>query len=84
MAISRITGNTSTPVSDDESSRRIQEYLRTYILPLHKSGKVFTEKSILDRLEARLSRDLELVGEDTVLDLIDQVLGNIGEGSNRV
>ena len=75
MAISRITGNTSVPVSDDESSRRIQDYLRTYILPLHKSGKVFTEKSILERLKARVGRDLELVGEDAVLDLIEQVLG---------
>ena len=82
MAISRVTGNTSTPVSDNESSRRIQEYLHTYILPLHKSGKVFTEKSILDRLKARLGRDLELMGEDTVLDLVEQVLGSIG--GNRV
>ena len=82
MAISRITGNISTPVSDDESSRRIQDYLRTYILPLHKSGKVFTEKSILERLKARVGRDLELIGEDAVLDLIEQVLGNIG--GNRV
>ena len=77
MAISRITGNTSTPVSDNESSQRIQDYLRTYILPLHKAGKVFTAKSILDRLESRLGRDLELMGEDAVLDLVEQVLGNI-------
>jgi hypothetical protein len=76
MAISRVTGNTSIPVSDNESSRRIQEYIHTYILPLHKSGKVFTEKSILDRLKARLGRDLELIGEDAVLDLVEQVLGN--------
>ena len=78
MAISRIVKNTSVPVIDNESSRRIQEYLRTYIQPLHKAGKVFTEKSILDRIEARLGRDLELMGEDAVLDLIEQVLGNIG------
>ena len=78
MAISRVVKNTSVPVIDNESSRRIQEYLRTYIQPLHKAGKVFTEKSILDRIEARLGRDLELMGEDAVLDLIEQVLGNIG------
>ena len=78
MAISRVVKNTSAPVSDNESSRRIQEYLRTYILPLHKSGKVFTEKSILDRLESRLGRDLEMMGEDAVLDLVEHVLGNIG------
>ena len=78
MAISRVTGNTSTPVSNNESSRRIQEYLRVYILPLQKSGKVFTEKSILDRLESRLGRDLEMMGEDAVLGLVEQVLGNIG------
>ena len=82
MAISRVVKNTSVPVIDNESSRRIQEYLRTYIQPLHKAGKVFTEKSILDRIEARLGRDLELMGEDAVLDLIEQVLGNIG--GNRV
>ena len=76
MAISRVAKNTSVPVSDNESSQRIQDYLRTYILPLHKSGKVFTEKSILDRLESRLGRDLELIGEDAVLDLVEQVLGN--------
>ena len=76
MAISRITVNTSTPVSDHESSRRIQDYLRTYILPLHKAGKVFTEKSILDRLKSRLGRDLEMMGEDVVLDLVEQVLGH--------
>ena len=76
MAISRITVNTSTPVSDNESSRRIQDYLRTYILPLHKAGKVFTEKSILDRLKSRLGRDLEMMGEDVVLDLVEQVLGH--------
>ena len=75
MAISRVTGNTSTPVSDNESSRRIQEYLRTYILPLHKAGKVFTEKSILDRLESRLGRDFEMMGEDAVLDLLIRFLG---------
>lgn len=78
MAISRVTGNTSTPVTNNESSRRIQEYLRVYILPLQKSGKVFTEKSILDRLESRLGRDLEMMGEDAVLGLVEQVLGNIG------
>ena len=77
MAISRVVKNTSVPVSDNESSRRIQEYLRVYILPLQKSGKIFTEKSILDRLESRLGRDLEMMGEDAVLDLVEQVLGNI-------
>lgn len=78
MAISRVVKNTSVPVIDNESSRRIQDYLRTYILPLHKAGKVFTEKSILDRLKSRLGRDLEMMGEDVVLDLVEQVLGNTG------
>ena len=77
MAISRVVKNTSVPTSDNESSRRIHEYLRTYILPLHKAGKVFTEKSILDRLKSRLGRDLEMMGEDAVLDLVEQVLGNV-------
>ena len=76
MAISRITKNTSIPVIDNESSQRIQDYLRTYILPLHKAGKVFTEKSILDRLKSRLGRDFEMMGEDAVLDLVQQVLGH--------
>ena len=82
MTISRVTKNTSILVIDNESSQRIQDYLRTYILPLHKAGKVFTAKSILDRLESRLGRDLELMGEDAVLDLVEQVLGNVG--GNRV
>ena len=81
MAISRVVKNTSVPVIDNESSRRIQDYLRTYILPLHKAGKVFTEKSILDRLKTRLKKDLEMMGEDAVLDLVEQVLGNVGGNS---
>ena len=81
MAISRVVKNTSVPTIDNESSRRIQDYLRTYILPLHKAGKVFTEKSILDRLKTRLKKDLEMMGEDAVLDLVEQVLGNVGGNS---
>ena len=81
MTISRVTKNTSILVIDNESSQRIQDYLRTYILPLHKAGKAFTEKSILDRLKSRLGRDLEMMGEDAVLDLVEQVLGNVGGNS---
>ena len=82
MAIARITKNTSIPDNStlhNEVSQRIQTYIRTYIFPLHKAGKVFTEKSILDRIKVRLSQDFEIMGEDSVLALVQKALGNVNQ-----
>ncbi len=51
-------------------------YIHTYILPLHKAGKVFTQKSILHRIKTRLNQDFDIIGEDAVLAIVQQVLGH--------
>ena len=48
----------------------------TYILPLHRAGKVFNEKAILYRIKTRLNHDFDIIGEDAVLTIVQKVLGH--------
>ena len=57
-------------------SQRIHDYIHTYILPLHRAGKVFNEKAILYRIKTRLNHDFDIIGEDAVLTIVQKVLGH--------
>ena len=79
LAMAKVTRNPSMNGGStlyNEVSQRIHDYIHTYILPLHKAGKVFTQKSILHRIKTRLNQDFDIIGEDSVLDMVQQVLGH--------
>ena len=57
-------------------SQRIHDYIHTYILPLHRAGKVFNEKAILYRIKTRLNHNFDIIGEDAVLTIVQKVLGH--------
>ena len=79
LAMAKVTQNPSMNGGStlyNEVSQRIHDYIHTYILPLHKAGKVFTEKSILHRIKTRLNQDFDIIGEDSVLAIVQQVLGH--------
>ncbi len=57
-------------------SQRIHDYIHTYILPLHRAGKVFNEKAILYRIKTRLNHDFDIIGEDAVLTIVQKILGH--------
>ncbi|MEE2617718.1 MAG: hypothetical protein VX677_03795 [Candidatus Poribacteria bacterium] len=54
----------------------LNAFMITYILPLHRAGKVFNEKAILYRIKTRLNHDFDIIGEDAVLTIVQKVLGH--------
>ena len=79
MAMAQVTDNPAMAEGSSihhDVSQRIHAYIHTYILPLHRSGKVFTEKSILCRIKTRLNQDFDMIGEDAVLIIVQKVLGH--------
>ena len=79
LAMAKVTQNPSMNGGStlyNEVSQRIHDYIHTYILPLHKAGKVFTQKSILHRIKTRLNQDFDIIGEDSVLAIVQQVIGH--------
>ncbi len=79
MVMAQVTDNPSMAEGSSihhDVSQRIHDYIHTYILPLHRAGKVFNEKAILYRIKTRLNHDFDIIGEDAVLTIVQKVLGH--------
>jgi hypothetical protein len=79
LAMAQVTDNPAIAEGasiHQDVSQRIHDYIHTYILPLHRAGKVFNEKTILYRIKTRLNHDFDVIGEDAVLTIVQKVLGH--------